>query len=127
MCGRFSLYSDPKIILKEFKVGIENYPLLNSYNIAPSEAVSVLTQPFGVEERILTRMRWGLIPEWHNPSKPIRMNNCARIETIDSLPSFRKAFLRRRCLIPADGFFEWDNTKQPYFIRVFSVSRHNTP
>ena len=36
-------------------------------------------------------------------------------------------FLRRRCLIPADGFFEWDNTKQPYFIRVFSVSRHNTP
>ena len=89
-----------------------------NYNTAPGQdIVVVLMQPYG---RDLQLMRWGLIPSWaKDPAVGFRMIN-ARSETAAEKPSFRSAFRRRRCLIPADGFYEWQKTtagsKQPYLI-----------
>ncbi len=88
------------------------------HNIAPSQAVPVVRQNGAVRE--LTLMRWGLIPRWaSDPKIGLRTIN-ARAETVATKPAFRDAFRRHRCLIPADGFYEWkkDGTKKkrPFFI-----------
>lgn len=89
-----------------------------NYNTAPGQDIAVvLMQPFGRE---IQQMRWGLIPSWANdPAVGFRMIN-ARSETAAEKPSFRSAFRRRRCIIPADGFYEWQKSstgsKQPYLI-----------
>lgn len=89
-----------------------------NYNAAPGQDIAVvLTQPYG---RALELMRWGLIPSWaKDPAVGFRMIN-ARSETAAEKPSFRSAFRRRRCIIPADGFYEWQKTpsggKQPFLI-----------
>ncbi len=89
-----------------------------NYNTAPGQEVAVV-HPLPVG-RVLSQMRWGLIPSWaKDPAVGYRMIN-ARSETAAEKPSFRSAFRRRRCIIPADGFFEWQKTpggtKQPYLI-----------
>jgi putative SOS response-associated peptidase YedK len=88
------------------------------YNIAPTQPVAVIRQRGSARE--LSLMRWGLIPSWaKDPAIGSRMIN-ARAETVATKPSFRAAFKRRRCLIPADGFYEWQKrdgrTKQPFYI-----------
>ena len=87
------------------------------YNIAPAQPVDVVTES---SPRVLERMRWGLVPSWaKDPSIGSRMIN-ARAETLVEKPSFRFALTRRRCLVPADGFYEWKKqgkTKQPLHIR----------
>lgn len=92
--------------------------LKQSYNVAPTDQVYGLVENDGA--RTLGAFRWGLIPHYAKDRKTIHIN--ARMETIDSKPAFRDAFSRRRCLIPADGFYEWkrhdDGTKQPYFISL---------
>jgi len=120
MCGRFSLMLDPGDL--EQQLDLESVPgeYVPRYNIAPSQPVWVLND---VSRRELTRMRWGLIPSWaKDPSISNRLIN-ARSETINEKPSFRQAFLHRRCLIPADGFYEWlkfpdKRPSQPYHIHL---------
>jgi putative SOS response-associated peptidase YedK len=93
--------------------------LLPRFNIAPSQAVAVVRQMPQAQERQLAYLRWGLIPAWaDDPSIGDRLAN-ARSETLATKPSFRRAFRSRRCLVVADGFYEWQRTngrKQPYFV-----------
>lgn len=89
------------------------------YNIAPSQRIVAVTQPESGQPRALERFRWGLVPFWADDAQiGNRMIN-ARGESVDSKPAFRAAFRKRRCLVPADGYYEWKtvkNGKQPYLI-----------
>lgn len=117
MCGRFSLAFSPEFLAEFF--GLEVPPVLEDrYNIAPSEEVPIIRQSDG--SRRVDSLHWGLIPFWaDDPAIGNRMIN-ARAETVESKPSFKKAFRHRRCLVPAAGFFEWSKPdkgpKQPFFI-----------
>jgi putative SOS response-associated peptidase YedK len=104
MCGRFTLMLDAEKLKSEF--GLEAVPadLAPRFNIAPSQPVAVLTD---WNKRVVEWMRWGLVPSW---AKDVSISNKlinARGETLQEKPSFRNAFQRRRCLIFADGFYEW--------------------
>jgi putative SOS response-associated peptidase YedK len=117
MCGRFALKT-PVISLKETMHFDNTPPCPARYNIAPPQEILVVRQVAGRREG--QRMRWGLIPSWaKDPEIGNRMIN-ARAETLAERPAFREAFRRRRCLIPADGFYEWqsgeDKRRQPFFI-----------
>jgi len=114
MCGRFTLHSRDRIKLKGF--GSLDLLFEVRYNIAPSQSVLTIGDfGAGLEGRLMT---WGLIPSWSTDGK--RLIN-ARAETIEDKPSFSESFRLRRCLIPADGFFEWKRTgreKRPYYFQV---------
>ena len=116
MCGRFALYSPAGIICDAF--GLEVAPALaQRFNIAPGQEVLVIRP--GATGPEAAFLRWGLVPFWaKDPAIANRMIN-ARAETITEKPSFRQSFQRRRCLIPADGFYEWQPVqggKQPWYI-----------
>jgi putative SOS response-associated peptidase YedK len=116
MCGRFTLRTPTPILIEHF--GLARIPALPPrFNIAPTQDVAVVRQPAAAREVAL--LRWGLIPAWaKDPAIGNRMIN-ARAETVATKPAFRTAFRRRRCLVLADGFYEWkpvDERKQPYFI-----------
>jgi putative SOS response-associated peptidase YedK len=120
MCGRFTLFEADKILSKEF--GISGIPPLSSrYNIAPSQPVAAVRTTAAASGREIAFLRWGLIPSWSkDPAIGNRLIN-ARAETAGEKSSFRNAFRRHRCLIPANGFYEWqrqERGKQPYFIRM---------
>jgi|SRR6185437_4726200 len=114
MCGRFTLHSRDRIKLKE--LASLDLPFEARYNIAPSQSVLTISNfGTGLEARLTT---WGLIPSWSTDGKGF-IN--ARAETIEDKPSFSESFQRRRCLIPADGFFEWKRTgseKRPYYFQL---------
>ena len=121
MCGRYVLKAKPADLIKVFWLD-ECVDLKPRYNIPPGTDIAAIRQsPEG--KRVLHALRWGLVPNWaKDPSIGNKLNN-ARGETVTEKPSFRDAFKRRRCLIPADGFYEWKSkgegkakTKQPYFI-----------
>jgi putative SOS response-associated peptidase YedK len=120
MCGRFTLFEPDKILAREF--GVSDFPPGSPrYNIAPSQLLTaVRTTPTG-SGREIALLRWGLIPSWSkDPAIGNRLIN-ARAETAREKPSFRNAFRRHRCLIPASGFYEWlrwEHGKQPYFVRM---------
>jgi putative SOS response-associated peptidase YedK len=118
MCGRFTLTVDPadlQLLLDLIDVPAQLRP---RYNIAPTQPVAVVTSP---AERKVEIFQWGLIPSWSkDPSVASRLIN-ARAETVHEKPAFRAPFARKRCLILADGFYEWkmlENGKQPYYIRL---------
>ncbi len=118
MCGRYTLRSNPSQIASTF--GLDSVPELPSrYNIAPTQDVAAVRLSHESDGREWVLLHWGLIPSWAKEAKiGHRMIN-ARAETIAEKPSFRSAFTKRRCLIVADGFYEWqkvDGNKQPYFI-----------
>ncbi len=119
MCGRYTLKTPIDVLAEYFEV--EEYPssLAPSYNVAPTQEVAAIVEED--EKRKLEVFRWGLIPSWaKDPAIGNRMIN-ARAETVSEKPSFRSAFKKRRCLIVADGFYEWqktDNGKQPFYIRM---------
>jgi len=119
MCGRFTLRTPAKQIAQHFNLP-EVPELPFRYNIAPSQDIATVRLS-EEKERELAMMRWGLIPSWSKDEKiGYRMIN-ARAETVAEKPSFRSAYKKRRCLVVADGFYEWkklDNGKQPYFIRL---------
>lgn len=120
MCGRFTLRSSPKVIAETF--GLSESPHLQPhFNIAPSQSVSVVRQQPETHQRELALLHWGLIPFWaDDPSIGDRMAN-ARCETVATKPSFRRPFRSRRCLVVADGFYEWQRTngrKQPFFVQM---------
>lgn len=116
MCGRFTNNAKLKDIEQEFKINLSESKPKPRYNIAPSQEIdAVLNQ---ADKTILTRLKWGLIPSWaKDPDIGNRMIN-ARGETLAEKPSFREAFKKRRCIIPATGFYEWKKVaggKQPYY------------
>ena len=120
MCGRFSLTTDPNQLRKAFPwLNIPEGPTPR-YNVAPSQPVAVVPND-GKDQ--LDFYLWGIIPSWAKDAKiGYRMIN-ARSETLAQKPSFRAAFRRRRCLIPADGFYEWKKnpdgkTKTPIYITL---------
>jgi putative SOS response-associated peptidase YedK len=119
MCGRYTLVTPVERLAEEFGFDASSMDLPPNYNVAPSQGVAAVLQKGG--ERRLELLRWGLIPSWaDDPQIGSRMIN-ARAETAPEKPSFRRAFRERRCLIPADGFYEWKRTngaKQPYYIRM---------
>ena len=131
MCGRFTLRAPASVVAEQFAL-FEVPPFAPRFNIAPSQPVPVVrlgkgdsplsprgTVPFSGRE--LVWLRWGLIPSWaKDPAIGNRLIN-ARAETVAEKPAFRAALRRRRCLVAADGFYEWQWTgkrKQPYFIRL---------
>jgi putative SOS response-associated peptidase YedK len=115
MCGRFTLKAGKKVKLKGFNISdFEN--LIPRYNIAPTQDIITVVQRDASRETML--MQWGLIPFWSKEPKGI-IN--ARVETIDEKASFAESFQRRRCLILADGFYEWERhgkIAQPYYFQM---------
>jgi putative SOS response-associated peptidase YedK len=104
MCGRYTLATPVKALAEEFGVVGPLPDIPPSYNVAPTQEVAVVLVEGGA--RRLEMLRWGLIPSWaDDPQIGSRMIN-ARSETVSEKPSFRGAFRKRRCLIPADGFYE---------------------
>lgn len=117
MCGRFTLRITSSELAKFFEL-LREPPWKPRYNIAPTQPVGVIRP--STEGRDFRLMHWGLIPSWAKDAKlGARMIN-ARGESVATKPSFRSAFRRRRCLIPADGFYEWKKTggrtKQPFYV-----------
>ncbi|QQK80710.1 SOS response-associated peptidase [Salicibibacter cibi] len=120
MCGRFTLYDQIKAIHKRFGIDVSKIDeAMPSFNIAPSQ--SLITIINDGERNRLGQLRWGLIPFWAKDTKiGYKMIN-ARAETVAEKNSFKHAFTRRRCLIPANGFYEWktvNGKKQPYYIQL---------
>ncbi len=125
MCGRFTLRTPIKDVAEVFDLDPEaiddfgDWP--SRYNIAPSQNVAAVRYDEQRHKRQLVPLQWGLIPSWaDDPAIGNRMIN-ARSETAATKPAFRQAFRRRRCLIVADGFYEWKQgakPKQPYYIRL---------
>ena len=119
MCGRFTLTLNPDELQEQF--GLSEPPptqLVPRYNIAPTQAVAVIANN---SDRKLELFQWGLIPSWaKDPKIGNKMIN-ARAETLAEKPSFRTALKRRRCLVVADGFYEWKKTgsgKTPMYIQL---------
>lgn len=120
MCGRFALFLPGESIAEQFQLA-QTPTLFPRYNIAPTQPVVAVRLNAQLPERELALFHWGLIPSWAKDGKlSARMIN-ARAETAPEKPAFRTAFKRRRCLIPASGFYEWqkiEGTKQPMFIHA---------
>jgi putative SOS response-associated peptidase YedK len=129
MCGRFTLRTPATVLIEHFDLdtrGDRQLPLFEArYNIAPTQEILVVRADPADNRRFASIMRWGLIPSWSTGDKvgsgPPLIN--ARSETLADKPTFRTAVRRRRCLIPADGFYEWQQSpsgvrgkKQPYYI-----------
>ena len=119
MCGRFTLTSSADVVAELFELS-QPPTFTPRYNIAPTQGV-VAVLPDAGGGRTTAVLHWGLVPSWaKDPGIGSRMIN-ARAETVASKPSFRTAFQRRRCLIVADGFYEWQKlgkTKQPHYIAM---------
>ncbi len=141
MCGRYAASRNPEDLVEEFEIDrlssdIAAAPLQPAYNVAPTDPVYAVLErrprdrPEADPERQLRVVRWGLVPSWaKDPSIASRLIN-ARVETVHEKPAFKKAFAARRCIIPADGYYEWydpdggvsdrpkkGRRKQPFFIR----------
>ncbi len=121
MCGRFAFYSPSEAAAALFGVS-GSIPVEPRYNIAPTQFIAAVRNDDD-NERELVMLRWGLVPSWtKDPSIGNRMIN-ARAETVAEKPSFRAAYRRRRCVVLADGFYEWrrdGDVKTPYFISLAS-------
>ncbi len=109
MCGRFSITGDLDFYAEWFGVDeVVTEPLEKSWNVAPTDPVYVIAERN--DERQLASMSWGLVPHWASDTKSIHIN--ARSETVATTAAFRDSFARKRCLIPADGFYEWESAEQ---------------
>jgi putative SOS response-associated peptidase YedK len=118
MCGRYNLIASPEEIGALFECGeVPDFP--PRYNIAPTRPVAVIRRDHGMREFVL--MRWGLLPSWARDPAALTLIFNARSESAAEKPAFRAAMRRRRCLIPATGFYEWQKVgkgpKRPHHIR----------
>ena len=120
MCGRYTLFNSESLLTQYFD--LDDWPEFSAnYNIAPSLSVPIIRQsPQG--KRVAHLLRWGLIPhQSRDPAIGQKLNN-ARAETVTEKPSFRAAYRQRRCLIPASGYYEWQEVagakKQPWYIQL---------
>ena len=120
MCGRYAITTAPEAIRQLFAyLEQPNFP--PRYNIAPTQPVPIVRMAEG--KRQLALVRWGLIPAWVKDPRTFSLVINARGESVLDKPAFRNAMKRRRCLFPADGFYEWKRDgerKQPYFVRLKS-------
>jgi len=121
MCGRFTITLEPAFFQQELDLGKVPSEWTPRYNTAPSQDIPAISNP---ASRDVVMLRWGLIPHWaKDPAIGSRMIN-ARSETIQEKPSFKNAFKQRRCLILADGFYEWQKSsrrgvpKAPYYFQL---------
>ena len=122
MCGRFRLTYSQKLLARQFDADLDaalkEFDDLPRYNIAPTQPVLAIKQG---KKRTITKMRWGLIPAWAKDERIGNRNINARSETIREVSSFRELVDSRRCLIPADGFYEWKKSgkmRQPFCFEV---------
>src|SRR5882757_8434003 len=117
MCGRYCITSAPEAIRALFRYREQpNFPA--RYNVAPTQPVPIVLMADG--ERQFALVRWGLIPAWVKDPKGFSLLINARGESVNDKPAFKNAMKRRRCLFPADGFYEWKpvgNAKRPYLAR----------
>lgn len=123
MCGRYSLATPADTLAKHFRLS-HVPPVSPRYNIAPSQPIAIVRMHAPRHELEWAPVRWGLIPSWAKyPAIGNKMIN-ARAETVAEKPAFREAFARSRCLVPADGYYEWQREgrmgqrKQPFYIRL---------
>ena len=119
MCGRFVVFSSLEQLQQHFPIDKALAEVTPNYNVAPTQEILAVIQQEGLN--ILEKLHWGLVPHWAKDiSTGYKMIN-AWVETVLSKPSFREAFRKRRCLIPADGFYGWKGSKgdkQPFFITL---------
>ncbi len=117
MCGRFELHSAFEIIAKLFGLTGDSFTMPTGYDIAPGKDIAVIVNEGGKNK--IAACRWGFVPSWGKDLKEgYKMIN-ARAETVAEKPSFRQAFSRHRCLVVADGFYEWKSEggkKRPFYI-----------
>jgi putative SOS response-associated peptidase YedK len=120
MCGRYTITSAPEAIRALFGYPEQpNFP--PRYNVAPTQPIPIVRLVEG--KRQFALVRWGLLPSWVKDPKTFALLINARGESVTDKPAFRAAMKRRRCLIPADGFYEWKavaGRKQPFFVRLKS-------
>jgi putative SOS response-associated peptidase YedK len=121
MCGRYVIFSTPEAIRALFRYGEQpNFP--PRYNVAPTQPIPIVRLLDG--KRSFALMRWGLLPSWVKEPKTFPLLINARGESVLDKPAFRNAVRRRRCLVPTDGFYEWQaggpavTPKQPHFVRA---------
>lgn len=119
MCGRYVRRSDKQRLVDHFHTGLTVFDIPPSYNIAPTTFQPVIRLDRDTGERELTIMRWGLIPSWCKEVKLLGLSTInAKAESLMAKPMWRQPFKKRRCLIPADAFYEWQKvdakTKQPH-------------
>jgi putative SOS response-associated peptidase YedK len=122
MCGRFTQTATPAIIAEQFGVAVPSL-FQPRYNIAPSQPIAVIRIEPDSTTRTLVMLRWGLIPSWAKDPTIGNQYINAKAETVAEKPSFRSAFKKRRCLVVATGFYEWQvqgRTKQPMWIGLKS-------
>lgn len=125
MCGRYTLVVEQADLESRFDAQFREGEFAPRYNMAPGQALPVITNE---DPDSFRRLEWGLVPPWADDDSGGLIN--ARAESVDEKPSFREAYERRRCLVPADGFYEWvetDEGKQPYRVgfeddRVFAMA-----
>jgi putative SOS response-associated peptidase YedK len=121
MCGRYSITTAPEAMRRLFAYPEQpNFP--PRYNIAPTQPVPIVRLNEG--RRQFALVRWGLIPAWVKDPRQFALLHVARGESVNEKPAFRNAMKRRRCLVPADGFYEWSEhgeRRRPFFIRARSA------
>lgn len=125
MCGRYFRRSDKQQIAEAFRLGIPTtFEILPSFNVPPQTFQPVVRVNDETGQREWASMRWGLVPFWAKDSKVAFSTINAKAETLETSPAFREPFKRRRCLIPLDGFFEWQTIspkeKQPFAVGLKS-------
>jgi putative SOS response-associated peptidase YedK len=122
MCGRYRRTTSDEEFARLYNIPIPpQLDLPISYNIAPTQNVLAIRLNPTTKQRTLDVLRWGLIPTWAKDEKIAYKTINARVETVDTAPSYRGAFRKRRCLIPTDGFYEWKKVlggKIPYSIQM---------
>jgi putative SOS response-associated peptidase YedK len=120
MCGRFTLRTPANLLVEQFMLDMAP-PWQPRYNIAPTQTLFAVRKTADDDQRHATLLRWGLVPSW---AKDVKMGSRlinARADTIAEKPSFRSALKKRRCLVLADGYYEWrteGKRKQPFYIRM---------
>jgi len=124
MCGRYYRRSDKQRIAEAFKVGVPpSFEILPDYNVAPTTFQPVVVEDRDTGERAIRAMYWGLIPYWAEEPKKLGASTInAKAESLMEKPMWREPFEQRRCLVPADGFYEWqkfsEKTRQPWAIAL---------
>jgi putative SOS response-associated peptidase YedK len=113
MCGRFSASRPPDLTAETYAAALADEPPPPSWNVAPTDPCSVVVERG--EGRELRTLKWGLIPSWAEDDRIASKLINARAETVAEKPAFRSALVKRRCLVPADGWYEWRD-KRPHFI-----------
>jgi len=121
MCGRFDIHSAIEIIAKIFQIDIINFDIKPNFNVAPTQDIPIVLNDG--KQNLLISSRWGFLPFWAKEEIISYSMINARDEKVDTNPSYKNAFINHRCLVVADGFYEWlkqDKVKLPYYTRLKS-------